>query len=155
MVKIPRPYDAAQAALDAYVHEKAMRPSRVRNMVLEAACALPQPFTAAKLVEACKAERISVGTVYNTLNLLILARVVHAIERQRGRAATEYEVTATAQQVHIQMICTRCGREVELHDKAITRLVQERKYSNFNMRSFSLFVYGECKLCRRKVLKER
>lgn len=151
MVKGNKIYEAAQAKLDAYVRENGMRPSRVRNQVLEILSSLPQPFQAEKLIKACEAERISVGTVYNTLNLLISARVVHATRRQRGIAATEYELTTGAHQVRMKIFCTRCGREAEFHDKAISRLVTERSYSNFNMRRFSLFVYGECKLCRRKI----
>ena len=119
-------------------------------MVLEQVCLLPQPFTAEQLADACKAERISVGTVYNALNLFLLAQILYATNRQRGRAATEYELTVGSP-TRMHIVCTRCGRVTEIHDKAIARLVQERKYSNFNMQHFSLYVYGECKICRRQV----
>ena len=118
-------------------------------MVLEQAQLLPQPFTAEMLIQACKKERISVGTVYNALTLFISARILHATTRQRGQAATEYEVI-TGVSSKIQMICERCGRTVNLHDKAVDNLLRMRKYSNFNMHHYSVFVYGECKLCRRK-----
>lgn len=133
--------------LRTYVHENGLRPSRVREMVLEQVCLLPQPFTADQLVEACRAQRISVGTVYNALNLFLLAHILHANERQRGRSATEYELII-GKQMRMQMMCTKCGRVSEIRDKAIERLVKERKYTNFTMRYFSLFIYGECKKCR-------
>lgn len=126
-----------------------MRPSIVRNVVLEQVCLLPQPFTARELVEACQAERISVGTVYNCLSLFISAQILHANNRQRGQSATEYEII-TGNQNRMQIICTQCGRVSDIHDKAISRLIKVRKYSNFNMQNFSLFVYGECKICRKK-----
>ena len=130
-----------------------MRPSRVRNMVLEQACALKQPFTAAQLIDACAEQRISVGTVYNALDLFVLAQILHATERQRGKAATEYELV-TSPVTRIQIICQKCGRTKEIHDKAISLIVQERKYSNFNMQHFSLFIYGECKICPTKGAKK-
>lgn len=141
-------YKGALAKLNAYVKEHKMRASQVREMVLEQVCQLHQPFTAEQLIQACAPERISQGTIYNALDLFVEAQLVHAAERQRGRAATEYELI-TGHGVRMQMECQRCGRIVEFHDKAVARLVQERKYSNFNVQHFSLFVYGECKLCRR------
>ena len=125
-----------------------MRPSVVRNAVLEQACYLPQPFTAKQLVEVCKEQRISIGTVYNSLNLFISAQILHATERQRGKMATEYELI-TGNQHHMQIICQKCGRVSDIQDRAIARLIQERKYSNFTLQHYSLFVYGECKVCRR------
>lgn len=140
--------------MSTYIRSNNMRPSRVRNMVLEQLCMLPQPFTADQLVEACKAERISVGTVYNSLNLFILARILHAKERQRGRTVTEYELLP-GNTMRMQIICENCSRVTEFHDKAIERLVRERKYSNFNIAHFTLYVYGECKLCRRKIKEDK
>lgn len=153
-MKNARTYKAAQEKLFTYIRAQGGRPSKVRNMVLEQACLLPSPFTADQLIEVCAQERISVGTIYNALNTFIDAQIVHAITRQRGQSATEYEVI-TGVTNSLQMICTKCGRIADISDKAISRLVQERKYSNFNMLHFSLFVYGECKICRRKMIKRQ
>jgi len=141
-------YKAAKETLDQYVNTHGLRPSKVRDMVLEQICTLKQPFVAEQLVEACAEERISVGTVYNALNLFVLAQILHVTERQRGRAAMEYELVRD-NAPHMYIICDKCGRKTEFHDIAIERLLQERKYTNFNMQHISLFVYGECKSCRR------
>lgn len=142
-------HNLAVKQLETYVRKNDMRPSKVRNIVLEQICLLPQPFTAEQLVEACKNERISVATVYNCLNLFLLARILYAHNRQRGRAVTEYEIIV-GKPVRFQMMCTKCGRVTDIHDKAIERLIKERKYSNFTLQHFSLFIYGECKICRRQ-----
>lgn len=152
MQKVRPTYKAAQEVLDAYVRTHDMRPSRVRNMVLEQVCLLKQPFTADQLAQACLAERITKGTVYNALKLFIEIDLLHATKRQCGLSATEYELT-TANSNRLQIICVKCGRVADITDLAITRLVTERKYSNFNMQHFSLSVYGECKICRRKTIK--
>ena len=141
-------YNNAVERLNGYLKANEMRPSVVRNAVLEQACYLPQPFTAKQLVEVCKEQRISIGTVYNSLNIFISAQILHATERQRGKAATEYEVI-TGEHHCMQIICQKCGRISDIQDKAIARLIKERKYSNFTLQHYSLFVYGECKICRR------
>jgi Fe2+ or Zn2+ uptake regulation protein len=142
-------YHNALERLNRYVKANDLRPSVVRTAVLEQACYLPQPFTAKQLIAVCQEQRISVGTVYNSLNLFISAHILHATERQRGKMATEYEVIAGAQH-RMQIICQKCGRVADIQDKAIARLIRERKYSNFALQSYSLFVYGECKVCRRQ-----
>lgn len=126
-----------------------MRVSSVRNTVLEMVCQLPQPFTAQQLVSACEPERISVATVYNVLDLLVDAQVLHATSRQRGKTNIEYELIVGSRN-RMQVICLKCGRVTDVRDKAISRLVEDRKYANFNPQHFSLFVYGECKTCRVK-----
>ena len=152
MAKSVRSYNRALERLHRYLLDHDKRPSKVRNIVLGCAFELRQPFTAEQLLTACQAERISVGTVYNSLELFCDAGIMRAITRQRGKAATEYEIV-TGSANRFQMICKKCGRTVEISDKAITRLIRERKYSNFNMQHFSLFVYGECKICRKRTIK--
>ena len=143
-------YEAALQKLDEYMQEKNMRRSTVRNIVLEHLCSLKQPFTAEQLVEVCQNDRISVGTVYNCLTLFISAHILYAIDRQRGQAATEYEL-AISKHNRLQIVCTKCGRVTPFRDKAIESLIRERKYTNFNLARYSLLIYGECKLCRRKI----
>ena len=123
-------------------------------MVLEQVCLLPQPFTAEQLLKACEAQRITVGTVYNALNLFLDANLVHATKRQRGLSATEYELT-TGPNNRFEIICRKCGRVAEVRDPVIVQTIMERKYSNFNAQHFSLSIYGECKICRRKQIRKQ
>ena len=149
-------YKAAQEQLDAYVAEHAMRFSAVRNMVLEQVSRLSQPFTASQLEEACRGERISTGTVYNALKLFVEAKLVKVYDRGFGQTVSEYELNTNASRAHMQIVCRKCGRKAAFYDKAIMRLVAERKYSNFNIQNYTLVVYGECKICRRlAVLKKK
>lgn len=150
MAKGARTYTNTLDRLNRYLRDNGLRPSPVRNMVLEQVCLLKQPFTAQQLEEACTAERISVGTVYNSLRVFVLAQILHATQRQRGAAATEYELIASRSSMRMQVVCTKCGRVQDIQDKAIAHLLQERKYSNFTMQYASVFVYGECKICRRR-----
>lgn len=145
-------FDTCKERLAQYQKANNMRNTAVRLMVLEAACNLRQPFTAEQLATACLSERISTGTIYNALEVFVSAQILHATTRQRGQTATEYEIISGTQ-THMQLVCEKCGRVAEFHDKAIDRLVRERGYSNFNLQRFSLFVYGECKYCRQRHIK--
>jgi len=147
-------YELALERLQAYIKANNMRRSVVREMILEQVCLLPQPFTADLLTKACAAERISVGSVYNVLEVFVLAQILHAIKRQRGRTAMEYELTMVTRN-RIQVICGRCKRVTSFHDKAIEHLIQTRKYANFNPDHYTLFVYGECKHCRNLLLTDK
>ena len=90
----------------------------------------------------------------DSLNTFVDAQIFRATERQRGKAATEYELI-TGSSNRLQIVCKKCGRVTDITDKAITTLVQDRKYSNFNMQHFSLFIYGECRICRKKKIKTK
>ena len=147
-------YETALERLNAYIKANNMRRSVVREMILEQVCLLPQPFTADQLTKACAAERISVGSVYNVLDVFVQAQILHAINRQRGRTAIEYELTMVTRN-RIQVICGRCHRVTSFHDKAIEHLIQTRKYTNFNPAHYTLFVYGECKHCRNLLLTDK
>lgn len=140
-------YDAALAKLHQYMEEHNMRYSPVREMVLNEVCNLQQPFTAEQLQEVCKEERISVGTVYNALRLFIDIGILHAIKRQRGSSSTEYEVVCE-KRTRMQVICEKCGRITNFHDKAIDMIVRNSKRTNFIMDHFVLSIYGECKKCK-------
>lgn len=147
-------YKTALDKLTAYIQSHSMRASVVREMVLAQVCLLKQPFTAAQLEDACQAEHISTGTVYNALNLFVEAQIVKVYDRGYGQTVTEYELCTAASRSHMQIICRKCGRRAAFYDKAIMRLIAERKYANFNMQNYTLVVYGECKICRRLAVKK-
>lgn len=133
--------------LNAYIAEHGLRHTIEREMVLEEACRLPQPFTTGQLIEQMEKRHVSKATVYNVVQLLGLARILQCVHRASTRERVQYEII-TQQTQRMQLKCTKCGRVAEFYDVAIINLVRARKYNNFNMQSFSLYVYGECKLCR-------
>lgn len=151
--QIDNTYQASDAKLRAYIRAKGLRPTKVRNMVLKQICSIPRPFTADQLVKACEQDHISVGTIYNSLRLFIDAGILRGLTRQRGQSATEYDIQTDKDSL-MQIICTKCGRVARMEDRAIYNLVTMRRYSNFNISHFSLYVYGECKVCRRLKMQQ-
>ena len=143
-------FDISFDRLHDYLEQHAMRNTPVRTSILQQVCSLPQPFTAEQLENACAPLRISTASVYNALNLFTSARILHASKRQRGFMRIEYELITEAP-TRMTYVCKRCGRTVNIQDKAIVRMIKEHRYSNFEVEHFSLCVYGVCKVCRKHV----
>jgi Fe2+ or Zn2+ uptake regulation protein len=140
-------YQELKRRLDEYVAACNMRHSEVRNIVLRVVCGLEQPFTAAQLIEAASVERVSTASVYNIIRLFVKARILHTVNRDSTREHAKYEILAGKSNT-IQLFCTRCGRELKFSSKPIANAIKAYHVNNFDMHRFSLFLYGECKVCR-------
>lgn len=140
---------SAQELLNNYVRKHELRDSAVRNIVLAQICHLPQPFIASQLEEACQAERISRGSIYNALHLFVEANLLSVSPRGDGLTVNEYELMTPVSRSHMFIMCRKCGRRVPFNNKSITQLAMVHRYKNFNQHNFTLVVYGECKICRR------
>ena len=151
-MKKERIYANALGRLYRYAKTHNLRPAAIRKIVLEQTCYLHQPFVAEQLIEACKQERISTATIYNSLRIFVKAGILRESKRHLGQPVTEYELISDNVK-HMQLICKTCGRITDFSDRAIGRLIEERKYQNFNMQHYSLIVYGECKICRSKKIE--
>ncbi|MCQ2311714.1 MAG: transcriptional repressor [Paludibacteraceae bacterium] len=147
-------YPAAEQRMNEYICAHNMRHTQERRTVLRCVCNLKHPFTADQLVEQTAKVFVSQATTYNVIRLLLNARVLHEVQRPGFGGKSGYEVALVSQD-SIRMICTKCGREVALADKAISALVRRRRYTNFDMDHYSLYVYGACKVCRRLKGKEK
>ncbi len=137
--------------LAVYLTKNGYRHTKERYTILEQACLLNQPFFMDELIAVAESLHITRATVYNTMPLLQEARLVHLLGKQYHQAGgAQYEVVG-AKNNHMQIICARCGRVSEFRDVALTNLLKSRKYSNFDMQHFSLYVYGECKVCKKRI----
>lgn len=129
-----------------------MRYTAERDMVLHYCCELQPPITPDKLIKRAEEDHVSRATVYNALRVLGEARLIQTMKRHWGMGIQEYELVP--QDIGRCLFqCTRCGRVVEFKESTITDLVKERRYMNFQMNSYSLYVYGTCITCRRKNIK--
>ena len=148
-------YKAALNKLETYIKDNGLRHTPERYTLLRHICALEQPFGIDTLAGSLSEEdRISPATIYNTINLLVSAQILHCVSRRDGRKYAQYQLTAQPA-VRFELVCTRCGRISSFKDKAIENLIRTRKYSNFNLQGYSLYIYGECKTCKRKLLKDK
>lgn len=141
-------YRYALQRLNAYIDEHCMRHTREREFVLQKVCVL-RCFSVEQLRAECVDMVVSRATLYNTLALFVRAGILHRLNKEFGVRAGQYEIVQ-AQHSHIQIVCTRCGRVSEVRDPGINRILADKRFTNFTGKQFSLYIYGNCKVCRRK-----
>lgn len=142
-------YRHASRRLGQYIAQNGMRTSVERQKVMQFFCSGKKQWTVAELVEEAEKTHICRATVYNALKVLLDAEIVR-VKQPAGTGRTQVYELCEAGQNSIRMVCTRCGRQTEMKDTGIARMVSGKKYSNFVMKRFELTVYGECKVCRKK-----
>jgi Fur family ferric uptake transcriptional regulator len=148
----PADDDSLQEAWDlfqAFLRRRGARVTETRRIVLRAALLRDDHFQADDLATelARGADRVSRGTVYRTLALLVQGDFLREIrdsdthihyERLFGRSAHEH------------MVCDQCGRFLEFDDPVLReRLADAAQRSDFQMRTHHITVFGRCRDCQR------
>jgi len=148
-MKPAKTYESVMARLNAYLRARKKRLTVERMWIIEQLCQLPQPFTSDQLLQACSERGVARATVFNTIDVLLDAYILHGDERRAGQPATEYEIVAGGGS-KLQLVCCTCGKVKDFHDRSIEKMIKERKFLNFSKLRYSLFIYGECKVCSNK-----
>lgn len=137
--------------LRAYLTSRGLKHTPERYSIMTTACRL-QRFTIEELRLGLTELSISRATIYNTLSLLEDARLVQKLDKEFGVRTAQYEwVENSESSVHV--VCTKCGRVSEVKDSTISRMLADKRWSNFIPHHFSLYVFGQCKVCRKKLIK--
>ncbi|KAA6335308.1 Ferric uptake regulation protein [termite gut metagenome] len=89
--------------------------------------------------------RVSRATLYNTILLLLQARLI--IKHQFGNSS-QYERSYN-KETHHHQICTQCGRVSEFQNKYLKTAIENTKLRRFQLSHYSLYVYGVCSGCER------
>ncbi len=92
--------------------------------------------------------RVSLATVYNTLELLLESRLI--IKHQLGGQFAQYEKVFGIN-THHHLICTNCGKVKEFSDKQIRVAIQAKQFAHFHTSHYSLYLYGLCKKCKEEL----
>lgn len=146
-------YEKAKALFETYLTEQDFRHTPERYHVLSYCCEVGGLFSMDQIVALAAKDFISRNTVYNTVNLLQKAKIVHSLNKQYESSKKPMFEIAIGGNTHTQFVCTKCGRISEFKPQAIETVIMSRKYTNFVPEHFTLYVYGECKLCRRLIGK--
>lgn len=146
-------YRKAYDQLCSYLNEHNLRHTPERLSILTSVCSL-QRFTVDDLRYALTGILISRATVYNTLVLFEKAGVIRHIEKEYGVRAGQYELSFLKSS-SVQIICQQCGRISEVKDSTISRMLADKRFTNFIPERFSLYIYGKCKVCRKKNINKR
>ncbi len=111
-----------QERLDDFIRRKGLRRTGQRDVILQAAFAKDEHFTAEELCERVTASRtnISRATVYRTLGLMVEAGLLREIDL--GNNQTTYDPNFLDKPSHNHLVCIDCGRVVEFEDAHIDHL---------------------------------
>ena len=132
-----------------YLKEHALRKTSERFAILERIYSIDGHFDIESLYSFMKENnyRVSRATLYNNINLLLDCKLVTKL--QFGNNAQFEKAYNTS--IHHHFICTACGKIKEFSDVNIKRAIQGKKIKNFNVSHYSLYVYGVCKKCEKKI----
>ena len=108
--------------LDNYLASKGLRRTKQRDVIIEAAFATDDHFTADELIDKARAldRSVSRATVYRTLVLLVECGLLREIDL--GRDVTYYDPNFLEKPQHNHLICTDCDKVVEFEDEHIALL---------------------------------
>ncbi|HHT22056.1 MAG TPA: transcriptional repressor [Bacteroidales bacterium] len=138
--------DAVKDIFTKYLAERKHRRTPERFAILERIYSYDGHFNAEILYNAMKEEyRVSLATVYNTLELLLDCKLI--VKHQFGDQIAQYEKTFGGV-VHNHLVCTKCGKVKEFSDKKIRTAIQNKKFVHFDTSHYSLYLYGVCSKCK-------
>lgn len=133
----------------AYMQEKGLRKTSERYAILEEIYIHPGHFNVESLFEAMlrKNYRVSLATVYNTLQLLLDCNLIvkHRFENNMSLFEPTYDITP-----HEHLVCLHCGKVEELTDIHIDEAIESIKNKcGFLVHHHLLYIYGLCKECQK------
>lgn len=141
-------YRKAYDQLCAYMDEHNLRYTPERFNILSSVCKL-QRFNVDELRNSLTELLISRATVYNTIELFEKAGIIRHIEKEYGVRAGQYEL-AYLKSSSIHIICQQCGKVREVKDSTFSRILEDKRLTNFVLERYSLYLYGRCKVCKKK-----
>jgi len=136
-------------AFQEYLSAEGLKFSSQRMKILETVLAGVKHLTANEIYKNVQKKHPGIGyaTIYRTLRLLCDAGFCLELKFEDGTC--RYEL-ADHDAHHDHLICTKCGRFVEVVDPQIEQL-QERlfKVNGFFPQRHRLELYGICKKCKK------
>ena len=146
-------YKRAYQLLCEYIETHKLRHTNERKLILSSVCSL-QRFSVEELRLSLTSLTISRAPVYNALDVMENAGIVHRLEKDFGKRAGQYELVFLRTS-SVRILCQSCGRISEVKDSTIQRMLEDKSFTNFVQERFSLYIYGHCKICRRKQMTRK
>lgn len=143
---------AVRLKLTQYLSQNKLRKTPERYTILDKIYSLNDHLSVDDLFNAleCDAYHVSRATIYNTMELLVEAGLVH--KHNFGGNQSKYErVTGIAN--HHHLICSQCGNVKEIKDNSINKILAAQHYGKFQAQYADLQIYGICARCQKKTKK--
>lgn len=135
-----------------YLDARGMRKTAERYAIFNRIQSINGHFTIEELQHMLDEDgfRVSRSTIYNTIELLMEAKMLrrHVFEGMQA----QYERISLP---HTHLICTTCGKVKEVRDTNFAAFMNARRFNAFNADHYCLYVYGTCSTCARKSKRAR
>ena len=142
-------WEKEEKILEDYLQTKNLKHSEQRKEILITFLKHDKHLTANELYRIVQAKYPAIGyaTIYRTLKLLCECGLCRELKFEDG--TTRYEHLYNHQH-HDHLICTKCGRFVEVVDSEIERLQEKLvKEHGFYPGGHRMELYGVCKRCKK------
>lgn len=151
--KKPKSLTEALDKLNDFLDRTSRKHTVEREIILSMLQQLSAPVdieTMHSLVDT-ESHHICIGTVYNTLQLLVEARLAQRIELVPSRGAFYERVCGS--EPHFHAICHKCGTVIAIPKKDFLTEIQAECPKGFHTETFKLAVYGLCRKCQAAIRK--
>lgn len=126
--------------------EKGIRLTPQRKVILDLLKSTSEHLTAEEIYQNIKqkVQRVSLGTVYNTLHKLKEAGVIQ--ELSYGDMSSRYDGFAM---IHYHVTCVECGKVIDFHRNVLKSLeVEASQATGYAVDSHRIEFYGKCPDCQ-------
>ena len=137
--------EAVKQEFVKYLEANNHRKTPERFAVLDQIYSMSGHFDIEMLYSAMQGQfRVSLATIYNTLELLVDSRLVI---RHKFGVYAQYE-KAFNNSNHYHMICNVCGEMQEVKEELLFSIIKNRKFKKFTPSHYALYIYGTCGKCK-------
>lgn len=141
---------------NSYLRSRGLRLTRTRELVWEEIHRQPEIHrNAADIYQSLKKKRyrISLATIYRTLNLFVEAGLVRS--EDFGEKHSHFEPD-TPGAIHGHLICLACGLVKEFKEEKLTEeleVISQRL--GFKLAKYSLQIFGFCEKCSQSTMRDK
>jgi Fur family ferric uptake transcriptional regulator len=149
-------YAPARVALTAYLKAHKMRRTPERYAILEKIFSTDAHLYVDDIHQRMEEDgyHVSLSTVYATIQLFVEADLVR--RHQFSNQPAQYErVPQGIKENHHHLVCSHCGKVRAVKNPELIKMIGNMRYSTFKTDFFSLYVYGTCSRCLKKMKKEK
>jgi len=145
--------DTLLKSFSDYLKNKKLRNTAERDAIFSIVCQTKDPFTLEMIGQQLESVnfRVSRASVYNTMELLLDAKIV--VRHQFTGTNVQYELKHVADQYN-HIICTYCGTVRKIKNSKMNGFIADYKIPKFTTEYYTLLFYGICSKCKYRITQE-